>query len=137
MVNKSKKLIGTLLVSCIVLMMSVTAMATVKECMQGVRINSAVGAYSEEFTVNILNVPTPYLQYKTVTTNGNYGVTSQYRNNSSYHNVSIKTFYASSIASGRVLTEVTFHRHSLNRVLVYRSSGSLVDFTIDFLRVDI
>lgn len=137
MVNKSKKIIGTLMISCITLMMSLTAMATVKEYMQGVRINTVVGVYSPNFFVNTSSAATPYLEYTTVTTEGYYGVTSQSQSGSNFWNVSVKQFYATTIASGRSLTGVKFKNLSNNRVLVYRIGGTTTDFTINLLRVDI
>ena len=68
--------------------------------------------------------------------NGNYGVTSLYRDGNSDKNISIKTYYASSIAQGLVLSDLELKTLKNNRILVYRSSASYVDILIDYLQVE-
>lgn len=137
MVNKLKRIMGTA-VFVVIMATSVLTMVQasgVHYFLQGERMNTAYGNYSDYFMVTG-TASTPYLKYLQVYTNGNYGVTSLYRDGNSDKNISIKTYYASSIAQGLVLSDLELKTLKNNRILVYRSSASYVDILIDYLQVE-
>lgn len=137
MTDKLKKVSGTILFLAVIAASAVTMVraSEVQTCMYNVRVNTNYGNYSEYFKVGG-SATTPYMQYQKVYTNGNYGVSTFYNNGASDSLVTAKSYYASSISQGMVLSGTEFKTHRENRILVYRYTGSSVDMVIDFIRLE-
>lgn len=137
MTDKLKKVLGTMLFMAVIAASAVTMVQASKVYlfMENVRINTNYGNYSEYFRVNG-SATTPYMQYKQVYTNGRYGVSTLYKNGTSDTLITAKSYYASSISQGMLLSGTEFKTSKENRILVYRYTGSSVDMVIDFIRME-